>query len=284
MTAAAIAAASGARAARSSTADFLAIPVGGRAAAMGGAYSALADDAFAPVWNPAGLNEVQSPQLAAMHLDYAGAIGYEYAAFARPLGAGGVGVSAQYLHPKAETRRDAAGSDTGRFTSHFGAYALSYGRSFGPVALGASVKLVDARVEEWTDRSAGADAGARWKATPRLTVAFVSANAGTGSEAHRLGAAFAATQSADFTVEGVHEPGEDFCGRAGAEWRPLPAAALRAGYRSDLDGIPGLSGISLGAGLKWLGQRFDYAWTPMGDLGSTQYFSVLFQFGEGEKR
>jgi hypothetical protein len=37
------------------TAEFLRIPVGARAQAMGGAYVALANDASAPHWNPAGL-------------------------------------------------------------------------------------------------------------------------------------------------------------------------------------------------------------------------------------
>ena len=35
--------------------EFLKIPVGARAVGMGGAFSAIADDATAPFWNPAGM-------------------------------------------------------------------------------------------------------------------------------------------------------------------------------------------------------------------------------------
>ena len=35
--------------------EFLKIPVGARAIGMGGAFSAIADDATAPYWNPAGM-------------------------------------------------------------------------------------------------------------------------------------------------------------------------------------------------------------------------------------
>src|SRR5210317_1200826 len=37
---------------------FLKIPVGARAEAMGGAYVAVANDAFAAFWNPAGIAQV----------------------------------------------------------------------------------------------------------------------------------------------------------------------------------------------------------------------------------
>src|SRR5439155_27037330 len=65
-------------------ASFLEIPVGGRPAALGGAYSALADDAYAPVYNAGGLGFVPSTQLSGMHLDYAGMGGYEFASFVQP--------------------------------------------------------------------------------------------------------------------------------------------------------------------------------------------------------
>ena len=35
-----------------------------------------------------------------------------------------------------------------------------------------------------------------------------------------------------------------------------------------------------GFGLTVAGQRFDYAWLPMGGLGQTQYFSVVITFGK----
>src|SRR4051812_32695971 len=58
-------------------ASFLDIPVGGRPAALGGAYAAQAFDAYAPVYNPAGLGFLQRNELAGMHLSYLDTINYE---------------------------------------------------------------------------------------------------------------------------------------------------------------------------------------------------------------
>src|SRR5437016_14160876 len=51
-------------------ASFLELPVGARPAALGSAYSMLAEDAYAPTWNPGGLAFLNSAQLAAMHMIY----------------------------------------------------------------------------------------------------------------------------------------------------------------------------------------------------------------------
>src|SRR5437667_2673186 len=73
-------------------ASFLDIPVGAGPAALGSAYSALATDAYAPTWNPAGLGPLENNQVAGQHLSYLESIYYEHASFVHPLGKGrGVG-------------------------------------------------------------------------------------------------------------------------------------------------------------------------------------------------
>src|ERR1035438_1454710 len=69
-------------------ASFLDIPVGAGPAALGSAYSAMASDAYAPVWNPGGLGLVQTNQFAAQQLSYLETINYEFASFVHPLGNG----------------------------------------------------------------------------------------------------------------------------------------------------------------------------------------------------
>src|ERR1019366_9024351 len=66
-------------------AAFLDIPVGAGPASLGAAYSALADDAYAPVINPAGLGFIESSQLAAQYLPYLESINYEQFSFGVPL-------------------------------------------------------------------------------------------------------------------------------------------------------------------------------------------------------
>ena len=65
-------------------AAFLDIPVGAGPAAMGSAYTALADNAYASVWNPGALGFVDSVQLAGQQLSYLDSINDEYVGGAIP--------------------------------------------------------------------------------------------------------------------------------------------------------------------------------------------------------
>lgn len=67
-------------------ADFLAGGVGARSLGMGGAYVALTDDVTAGYWNPAGLHQLQYPEIAYMHVErFAGAVSFDYGAVAWPI-------------------------------------------------------------------------------------------------------------------------------------------------------------------------------------------------------
>ena len=62
------------------------VPLGPRALAMGGAFSAVADDASAIFWNPAGLSQIGSQEVMATQADLYG-IGIQdnFVAFALPV-------------------------------------------------------------------------------------------------------------------------------------------------------------------------------------------------------
>jgi hypothetical protein len=67
--------------------EFLNLGVGGRALGMGGAYCALARDVSATYWNPAGLVNLEYPQLMLMHTEqFAGVVKYDFGSFAVPFG------------------------------------------------------------------------------------------------------------------------------------------------------------------------------------------------------
>lgn len=67
--------------------EFLAIGVGGRPLGMGGAYTAIANDVTAGYYNPAGLANLNYPQISLMHDErYGNLVNYNYAAFALPYG------------------------------------------------------------------------------------------------------------------------------------------------------------------------------------------------------
>jgi len=273
-------------------AAFLDIPVGARPAALGSSYSALASDAYAPVWNPAGLGFLDSTQLAGMHLSYLESISDEFVSFVHPLSPGhSIGVSGQYFSPGDSTGRDINGTLNGDFTGHYGAYSVAYGQSLGDrVALGVTGKVIEARIADVSAHAYAFDIGTMIQFTQKLRMAAVVANVGTKLSfldqkdslpgAYRVGLLYTPINYLNLTAEGDFRFTGLASGHAGVEVMPSKLVSIRAGFRSDtLKNLSGLSGFTTGIGLHLWGQEFDYAWVPLGDLGDTQYFSLVLRFG-----
>jgi len=71
--------------------EFLKLGVGARALGMGEAFVAVADDASAPYWNPAGLIHLRERQVLFMHAEQFGdIINHDFVSFAMPLEGQGV--------------------------------------------------------------------------------------------------------------------------------------------------------------------------------------------------
>ena len=68
-------------------AEFLKVPVGARAIGMGGAFVAVADDATAPYWNPAGLIYLPYKEVLPQHSEQFGSlVNHDYLGAVIPLG------------------------------------------------------------------------------------------------------------------------------------------------------------------------------------------------------
>src|SRR5471032_3086203 len=140
-------------------ASFLEIPVGAEPAAMGGAYSALATNAYAPIYNPAGLGFSPATELAAQHLSYLESIHFEYLSLIHPLAPGkSLGASMQYLGSGDIAQTNDDGKQTGQFSSHFAAYTLAYGQKLSEkIALGVAAKLINAKISDVSANAFAAD-------------------------------------------------------------------------------------------------------------------------------
>jgi len=67
--------------------EFMAIGIGGRPLGMGGAFVAVANDVTAGYYNPAGLANINYPQISLMHSEQFGnLVNYDYAAVGIPFG------------------------------------------------------------------------------------------------------------------------------------------------------------------------------------------------------
>jgi len=286
-------------------AAFLDIPVGAEPAALGSAYTPLAVDAYAPVWNPAGLGWLDGNQVAGQHVAYLESMHYEFLSFVHPLGDQrdssthrGVGFSAQYFGSGDITGTDVSGNPTGTFSSHYGSYNFAYGQTFGErLAVGLTGKWINAQIDDVSANAFAADLGSLYKVNDKLRLAATLMNIGSTLKflssgdslplAFHVGGAYELNTHWLFTAEGVYPKTGLAAFHAGGEWRPVESVSLRAGYKTDtLDGLSALAGFTTGIGLHFMGQEFAYAWAPYGDLGSAQYFSLLVRFGgrEEEKR
>jgi len=260
---------------------------------LGGAYSALASDAYAPTSNPGGLGFLESDQLAGQHLAYIGSVHYEFASFVHPLGKGrALGASIQYLGSGDIPGTDINGNPAPDFSAHYAAYSLAYGQSFGDkLSLGVTGKMINAKISDVGANAYAMDLGSMYQLTRDLRLAAVLTNVGTKLTfidqsdslplAFHMGAAYATKYHVNVTAEGIYRETGLASFHTGLEWSPMDMIALRLGYRTDtLKGLSPVAGLTTGIGLKAWGYEFSYAWVPLGDLGDTQYFSLLLKFGE----
>ena len=116
---------------------FLLISPGARAGGMGEAQVAVANDAYASYWNPAGLAFQTGSEIAFMHVNWlpnlADDLYYEFLAFRKTFPTlGTLGGHLIYLNLGEQVRMDEYAQYQGKFTSYMTAVALSYSTKLSP--------------------------------------------------------------------------------------------------------------------------------------------------------
>src|SRR5258708_2353878 len=132
------------------TASFLNVGVGARGLGMGGAYTALADDANAVYWNPAGLAQVEKREFQASDSELALNTREGFFSFAQTASIGTFAAGVTYLNAGAFARKTELvdlGASVKFIQSHIGsAQATTFGvdlgarRLIGPVVLGVALR------------------------------------------------------------------------------------------------------------------------------------------------
>ncbi len=174
-------------------ANFLLFAPSARAAGMGNAYVAIADDANATYYNPAALASLKIRSLSTTLYKpvpgLAGDIFSSFGAYTHPFGdIGNLGFSLIYSSLGEQIRTDEEGNQLGEFKSYGMALGVSYGTHlFKNLSLGITVKFIH---EHLSDTGAGieqgkgaatsfaGDLGLMWAATDRLTLASVLRHVG----------------------------------------------------------------------------------------------------------
>ncbi len=274
--------------------------LGARADALGRAYGALADDAAAVYWNPAGLAALERTELTfgyGVPFREVSDVTLGDAAVAKPLlygaaegavGAGSLGtLAAAFAFRRAGEIYEANETGlTGRtFDDTDVELSLGYAHSLGEkAAFGLALKNVTRNVGDYADSGFGVDVGTTYRPLPGLGLGAVVRNViGPNfrlkaikdvpsltfelSGSYELLGVAAPCAALEITREGFYDVG------AGLEVTPVKYVALRGGYYTG-DERP-----RAGLGFHFGGFRFDYTMRFGGPLGDCHLASVSALFG-----
>jgi len=269
--------------------------VGARALGMAGCFGALADDAGAVYWNPAGLAMLVKPELTLNHISQFMETSNDFAGYGLPLkrfGALGAGYLRQTSgdFEKRETPFDTPVTfgitntmlQLGWAAKIPAVYTSRFLR--GQVALGLGVKSVSQRVDTASGSGAGADAGALYLrgngfslgvAVQNILSPSVSLVSKSASFPRVLDIASAYTRRLGSDLKGTLAARTNyFDGRlhpgAGSEFWYLERFAARAGIEA--------RGVTLGAGVRLYNYQVDYA-VLLHELAASHTFSFSLKFG-----
>lgn len=268
---------------------------GARAAAMGGAYTAVADDAGSVYWNPAGLAGIKNTEVELTYDSWYVDSFFSCAMAAFPLPAGAIGAEIFYMNFGIFDRADNDGNPlNGSISPYTLAGFLAYGIKLGAgFSAGLAAKIISQSVDGTSASGFAGDAGLNFK-TGWFAAGLTARNLGSGGVfvmpmEVKMGLAFnpAISSSHDLIIslnaDYIHN--DAFYSSAGLEYSLEKTFFLRAGYRYRFgeNNLQGLSGITAGAGVKLGVIGFDYAFVPFGELGTSHRAVIKFEFGGPQK-
>ena len=269
---------------------------GARSLGLGGAFTAIADDATSTIWNPAGLPAVDDLTItfssAQLSLDRK----HNFIGLIKKVGAnGGLGlawVNAGVDDIPSRSADDQAGSS---FNYNSNAYSLSYGHDLGAVSLGASARML---MDSFGDHSSesgfgGADVGLLGSnSASTFSYGIAARNIGgmiAGSElpiliagglSYRVLHKNVATFSVDVQHEIVDLPESPTSLHLGTEYLIANTFAIRGGSKLNAD----RSQLFVGFGVNVGGLQLDYALKAADsavnnlDDDSTHFFSLSYSY------
>lgn len=281
--------------------QFLKIGVGARAEGMGGAFVAVADDATALYWNPAGIARIdaQSSEISLNHANWPAELSFDQASCVFHLkmlpGALGVQIRALSMQPM-EERTAYQPEGTGRtFDAGMQAIGLTYSRSFtDKFSAGVTGNFISEGLDDKTSSSMAFDVGTLYDVgVAGMKIGMAIENIGSEMtfidrsaripSIFRVGTSAVLMNSSDQKLIGSfefsHPPDNTEHMNFGAEYSFRRYLFLRTGYNVDYDSAGLAAGIGMRFPVSVAGKaNLDYAYTDMKALGGAHRFSLNFVF------
>jgi hypothetical protein len=147
---------------------------------MGGAFTAVADDATAAYWNPAGLVKIEHIEATFMYAaNMAVDRNLNYFAYTHWLGMGGLGISWLNAGMDDFTKRDGDGNATGSGDIGDNAIMFGYGIEAGSLMLGATAKVLHQDIFGESETGFGLDLGGMFDITDNVSAGLVLRDLGS---------------------------------------------------------------------------------------------------------
>lgn len=279
-------------------AEFLTWGVGARASGMGEAFCAVADDATAIYFNPAGLGFLRRPSFVGVHSDLYpdldSGMSHSFLGYVQPVGKNTFGLGFNYLDTGKHTLTNEYNEITGTCNTYDLGTTFSLAHSFSnKFSLGANLKYIYSDLYAYQGTAYAGDLGILYKAEGGgLSLGATIENIGSKiyykdePQADELPASVKIGAAYNFSLgdkAGVllaldlNRPlYDDFIGyNTGAEIGLFKLLSLRAGY---FDKGAGWKDYTYGFGANYKGFNLDFANVPGGDLGRNNRISLGIKF------
>ena len=263
--------------------------VSARPVSMGEAFTAVADDASAVSWNPAGLGRVSSLSAVATYDAVGQDVGITYLATAWPASRVTPGLAVTVVNLGSYDARDRDGVKTGSVNLMSvvlaGAFAFSNPEILGKGWTGLGAEVVS---EPVGGSVFGFTAGGVHQLVERVDLGWAVQHVGTDGEGFslpavaKLGLGLVAEDGVRVSTDlGYRFISGEPMASVGGEMSPVSNITLRAGYRYSRDGrVNGSNGFAAGLGFRYSSLDLDYAYQPFGELATSHRFALVYR---GEK-
>lgn len=268
---------------------FLKIGIGGRAIGLGGAYTAVAEDATAAYWNPAGLAFLRRSELSFTHNRWIQDVKSEFVGMAFPKGKSSIGLSFISTNVDGiERRTKPTVKPIGIIQAHDIAAAISYSRKLSEnLSWGITFKYLYEKIYIESAWGLAVDFGLLYRAEIRgLKFGLSGQNLGkttkfkekpiTLPRIFRIGLAYSPPQEIFdgrflLTTDFVHLLDSNSHVNMGVEFNFQEKLSFRMGYQTNYEE----KGLTWGIGLGMSRFQLDWGYMPFSSgLGNTHRISV----------
>ncbi|MCK5598675.1 PorV/PorQ family protein [bacterium] len=276
----------------STSLQFLKLGISARSCGMGEAFTAVANDASAIYWNPAGIIQSQKHQIIFNQAMLFSGVSYTNLGYSQRFGTDkAFGLAFSYLaagtvEETTEEFKDGTGESLSVNNMRV---SLAYSQSFSKrVFLGGSFKFMSETLGDISGSGMAFDFGLLFIVNNHINLGMVLQNIGTGvsypnlteelPKNLKLGIAFRLIKWKDNKLIGsidlIKTIDEDLRYNVGFEYLLKNMIFLRAGYKGNLDE----EGICAGLGVKLKMVQIDYSYSAMRYINDAHRFSLIIEY------